>query len=455
MKISVDFGTVTGKIKPVHGVNNASRITNYGPLLDDFKKLQIPVSRLHDTGGTYGGTHYVDIPNIFPDFSADADCEDNYDFTLTDAYIKELIDNHIEVFYRLGVTIEHEPKKYNIYAPSDPCKWADICEHIVRHYNCGWANGYHWNIRFWEIWNEPDGLDPKVEPYGPPNWIGTAQDYYRLYSITANHLKKMHPDILVGGYSSCYILGANVNGVWTPGPTSFFTDFLAYISTPDTKAPLDFFTWHGYLGQQYLEKIETESKFVDETLNKYGFYDTLRIDAEWNCCICDIETTDRRTQQYINFRNEKGASHVAASLYEMQRLKVDMAMYYDTQLWCAYGALFHTPSLQPTKAYYAFLQFAELYRLGNHCMSTQEKNIYTCAAKDDYNMLAISNINKEDHDILVQFHNTSADKITIELLDKEHDLTETDCIPFTQELHISMPAYSFATLRIRKKTASP
>ena len=29
----------------------------------------------------------------------------------------------------------------------------------VRHYNRGWANGHEWGIRYWEIWNEPDGLD--------------------------------------------------------------------------------------------------------------------------------------------------------------------------------------------------------------------------------------------------------------------------------------------------------
>lgn len=447
MHIFADFGKPLGKIKPVHGVNNVARKTNYGPLLADFEKLKVPVVRLHDTGGTYGGTHYVDVPNIFPDFSADADDPKNYDFTLTDCYLKALHDAGIEIFYRLGVTIEHEPKKYNIFAPSDPEKWADICEHIVRHYNCGWADGYEWDIRFWEIWNEPDGIDPMVEPYGPPNWIGTAQDYYRLYGITANHLKKHHPDILVGGYSSCYILGTNIKGKWTVGPTEYFTDFLQYITAPDTKAPLDFFTWHGYLGKRCLGKIAEESSFVDRTLNEFGFHKTLRIDAEWNCCICDIETDDFRTQQYINFRNEKGASHVAASLYEMQRHRVDMAMYYDAQLWCAYGSLFRVPSLQPSKAYYAFQQFSELYELGTWCASTQAENIYTCAAKGEYCVLAVSNIDDREHTLTLQFANCSAEKIEAELLDREHDLQKAAILAFSERIKLTLPAYSFATLR--------
>ncbi len=448
MFIQVDFANEKGKIKPVHGVNNAARKSGYGPLLDDFVKLELPVCRLHDTCGKFGGAHYVDIPNIFPDFSADADAPDSYDFTLTDAYLQPLHEAGIEIFYRLGVSIEHEPKKYNIYAPSDPEKWADICEHIVRHYNCGWADGFQWNIRFWEIWNEPDGLDPKVEPYGPPMWIGTAEDYYRLYSITANHLKKLHPDILVGGYSSCYILGANVNGRWTPGPTGYFTGFLDYITAPDTKAPLDFFTWHGYLGRRYIAKVAEESSFVDRTLNEYGFTDTLRIDAEWNCCICDIETDDFRTQQQINFRTEKGASHVAAALYEMQRQRVDMAMYYEAQLWRPYGALFHVPSMQPSKAYFAFRQFSELYKLGTYCESTQAENIYTCAAKGEYMVLAISNTDEQECRLNLQFSNCKADRIEVELLDRDHDLQKVTTLAFSEKVNLTLPAYCFATLRL-------
>lgn len=447
MFIQVDFANEKGKIKPVHGVNNAARKTGYGELLPDFVNLNVPVCRLHDTCGKFGGAHYVDVPNIFPDFSADADDPKNYDFMLTDAYLKPLHEAGIEIFYRLGVSIEHEPKKYNIYAPTDPKKWADICEHIVRHYNCGWADGFEWNIRYWEIWNEPDGLDPQVEPNGPPMWIGTAKDYYRLYSITANHLKKHHPDILVGGYSSCYILGANVGGKWTPGPTEYFTNFLTYISAPRTKAPLDFFTWHGYLGKRYITKIGEEAGFVDRVLNEYGFKDTLRIDAEWNCCICDIETDDFRTQQQINFRTEKGASHVAAALYEMQRQKVDMAMYYEAQLWRAYGGLFHVPSLQPSKTYFAFRQFGELYKLGTYCESTQSENIYTCAAKGDYRMLAIANTDEHDCKLNLQFLNCQSEKIEVELLDQTHDLQKIITLAFSEKVNLTLPAYSFATLR--------
>ena len=448
-EIKVDFGNVLGKIKPLHGFNNAARKTGYGEVLPDFLKLAPSIVRLHDTEGTYGGSHYVDVPNIFPDFSADADDPSNYDFTLTDCYIKPLVENGIEIMYRLGVTIEHEPKKYNIYAPSDPYKWADICEHIVRHYNDGWADGYNWNIKYWEIWNEPDGIDPNVEPNGPPNWIGTAEEYYRLYSVTANHIKKHHPHVLVGGYSSCYILGANVNGKWTPGPYGYFTDFLKYISAPETKAPLDFFSWHGYLSRQYLEKIEIESSFVDKILNEYGFCDTLRFDTEWNCCICDKDTADYRTEYYINMRTNKGASHVAGSLYEMQRLKVDCAMFYDAQLWCEYGCLFNVPSLTPSKTYYAFKQFSEAFSLGNWCFSESKDKIYTLAAKGDYEMICVSNINDCEQMIDLEILNSVFSTARIYIVDETRNYESSGEIKLSDKTEISLPPYSFISIILK------
>lgn len=448
IEITADFGNVLGKIKPLHGFNNAARKTDYGEVLPDFMKLSPPFIRLHDTAGTYGGSHYVDVPNIFPDFSADASDPANYDFTLTDCYLKPLCEAGINIIYRLGVTIEHEPKKYNIYAPSDPYKWADICEHIVRHYNCGWADGYFWNIKFWEIWNEPDGIDPLVEPNGPPNWIGTAKQYYELYSVTANHIKRNHPEVLVGGYSSCYILGANVDGKWTPGPYQYFSDFLQYISAPETKAPLDFFSWHGYLSRQYLQKIEIESSFVDKILAEYGFSDALRFDTEWNCCICDKDTPDYRTEYYINMRTNKGASHVAGSLYEMQRLKVDAAMFYDAQLWCEYGCLFDVPSLKPSKTYYAFKQFDEMYRLGSWCYSESRDNIYSLAAGGDYRIVGISNINETEKQILLKLRGTDESKIRVLMLDEAHSLEPTKFSRSDGGIVITLAPYSFCSVII-------
>ncbi len=440
-EIFADFTKPVKEIRPLNGFNNAARQTDYGPVLPAFIALQPPVIRLHDTAYPYGGGHYVDVNNIFRDFSADPEDPAAYDFALTDAYIAPLAESGMEIMYRLGCAIEHAPKKYNVFPPADFEKWARVCEHIVRHYNDGWADGHRWNIKYWEIWNEPDGTDPHIEPFGPPNWQGTAAQYYKLYRITANRIKTLHPDVLVGGYSSCYILGKFADGRWQEGDAGFFTGFLRYISAPGTAAPLDFFTWHGYLGNQGIKKIDREFGFVNDTLNAFGFHKTKRIDAEWNCCVCDTDTTDFRTQYYLNMRNEKGAAHMAAALYEMQRCGVDAAMFYDAQLWKEYGPLFRVPSLEPTPAYRAFRLFSHLYDLGTEYECTQAGDIYSLAAGDGRRAcVALANVGKTEQTVTLSVRGARNRKLACSFKVIER-FTEGDA----DILLLRLPAYGFGT----------
>ena len=193
-EIVVNPGRELGRIKPMNCVNN-------GPVGNGFynKAARIPYARTHDTSYwlSYGGEHTVDISAIFPDFSKDENDPASYDFKVTDNYLKSLIDAGTEVFYRLGQRIEHTVKKYNVYPPEDFGKWARVCEHIIRHYNEGWADGFHWNIKYWAIWNEPD-LDAGNKGL-PLMWGGTEEQFYDLYKTTALHLKKCFPDLMIGG----------------------------------------------------------------------------------------------------------------------------------------------------------------------------------------------------------------------------------------------------------------
>ena len=64
-QLLVDFGTIVGKIKPLHG-GGQPNLSSTG--FHDFHILAeagIPYSRLHDVGGVFGGGKYVDIPNLF------------------------------------------------------------------------------------------------------------------------------------------------------------------------------------------------------------------------------------------------------------------------------------------------------------------------------------------------------------------------------------------------------
>jgi hypothetical protein len=90
-------------------------------------------------------------------------------------------------------------KAYNVYAPKDFAKWARICEHVIRHYNEGWAKGFRWGIEYWEIWNEPESNTM---------WRGSTREaFFEFYRTAALHLKAKFHGIKVGGYGSTGISG--------------------------------------------------------------------------------------------------------------------------------------------------------------------------------------------------------------------------------------------------------
>ena len=200
---SVDFTKVLGKVKPMHAVNNGpvykfaedQRITN----MDAWKAAGIPYARTHDASinYTYGGEHTVDVNNIFTDFDADPYDPASYDFAITDEYLRVIDFAGTKTYYRLGSKIEHWCKKYNTLPPKDFNKWAVICEHIIRHYTEGWADGFKYDIEYWEIWNEPD-LDAD-DSQNKRTWGGTRAEYFDLYEIASKHLKSCFPHLKIGG----------------------------------------------------------------------------------------------------------------------------------------------------------------------------------------------------------------------------------------------------------------
>lgn len=364
---NVDFSKKAGIIKPLHGVNESPIVFNGS--LPEFIEAGIPYVRLHDVGGRYGGSCFVDIPNVFPDFNADPEDPNSYDFAFTDAYIATLVNSGVKVFYRLGVTIEnyHKIKAYRIHPPADNLKWAKICEGIIRHYNEGWAKGFKYGIEYWEIWNEPEN---------PPMWTGTKEQFFELYRVAANYLKKRFPEIKVGGYASCgfyAITGENTSSFYKSF-VQYFNDFLKYISAPGTRAPLDFFSWHLYFANP--DTIAKHAEYVRSKLDENGFANVESIFNEWNDNTRIDESDLRRT--YL------GASNVGAAFCIMQDAPIDKAMYYNARPGGVYCGLYEPPN-KLAKSYFVFKAFNELKKLGNAalCESSRDRGIYVCAAISD------------------------------------------------------------------------
>ena len=179
-EIVVDCRAEHGPVKPMNAVNNGPSVkTPAGDQkrgnFDDYTAARIPFARTHDSNlcTDYGAPHTVDISAVFPDFDADETDPASYDFVCTDRYLDSIRRAGTEVFFRLGQSIEHGPKKYGALPPVDFAKWARIAEHVIRHYNEGWGWGAddiiatastawsnQFSIAYWELgtsltWTRP------------------------------------------------------------------------------------------------------------------------------------------------------------------------------------------------------------------------------------------------------------------------------------------------------------
>lgn len=349
--IYLDCNKIIGKIKPLHGVNNGP--VSYHFWIDTsryYREIGVPYIRLHDTD--LPSQRMVDVRHIFKDFNADENDPANYDFSFTDVLIGKIKACGAQTIYRLGASIEHTEKKYFVFPPEDFVKYAKICMNIIRHYNSGWADGFRYDLKYFEIWNEPD-LFEKM-------WNGgTPEQYYAFYEILAKRIKSEYPDAQVGGYAGCNAYC-----------DTYFDGFFSHIKKTD--APIDFFSYHIYADD--LRDFVRLNEHVNQKLNAHGFSDLPVILDEWNLFTGEFWESIRgegfeynRQFLFERIKNEVGAAFCAASLSLFQNLRIDAAAYYDGQpkmFWCGLFDLYGVP----LKPYYPFVYFGELYRKSSECL---------------------------------------------------------------------------------------
>lgn len=373
--INIDFVKITGPIKPMHSVNNGPVVTKTDQSRGNEKywaEAGIPYVRNHDASfsSEYGGPHIVDVHVIFPDFDADVNDPDSYDFLLTDIYTESILKYGSRVFYRLGSRIEHEPRKYGTLPPKDYVKWAEICEHIILHYNEGWANGYRCNIEYWEIWNEPD-LDAE-NANNKRNWGGTDAEFYRFYRTAALYLKKKFPNLKIGGPA----LAFNYWG-WLDG--------FMQVMTSGERVPIDFFSWHKYAHE--VHELTDMAVNIRKKLDAYGYRETKSILNEWNYI---SDWSSGFIDSIRTIISMKGAAFQAACMLASQQCdSIDMLMYYDARP-SIFNGLFDYYTQQPLKGYYSIKMFNMLYRLGNSCYAvSDDPEIFVSAASGENGASAV------------------------------------------------------------------
>ena len=436
MQFRFNFDNSVGKIRAMHAVGQPPMLGVSDMLFHYLTEASIPYARLHDVGGVYGGNRFVDIHNVFRDFHADETDPASYDFTFTDILISSLMKANCPPIFRLGETIEnnHDIKAYRIFPPKDNAKWARICEHIIRHYNEGWANGYEYGIRYWEIWNEPDNGRDDTENQ---MWHGTKEEFYAMYEVAAKHLKSVFGDkIKVGGYATCgfrHILSdpekfgirhpKNPDPCFSSGRSKNFLDWIEgfFEHIKKTNAPIDFFSWHSYLGT---EDTVAAAKYCEKVLEKHGYAHLETQMNEWNNCVIDCEPYSAAVAEGRRlFGTSEAAARAAAMMCAMQiHSKTDILCYYDARVGASvYGGMFQPISLEPTPLYYSFAAFGELYRLGTQaeCTYEQKDGVYALAAMGEGKKAVLfANSSAED----VQVEANLAPSMTAYAIDEEKKL---------------------------------
>ncbi len=424
--LSFDVNEKLGKFKILNATNGGPwhqrhKTDQYRSNFADYKAARIPYSRNHDSnccGQVYGGPFVHDVSVIFPNFDADENNPESYDFACTDEDILRTLDAGTETFFRLGQTIEHQIKKHDTRPPKDFAKWSRICEHIIRHYNEGWANGFTLNIKYWEIWNEADMMPDEVEDKYKLTWGGTKAQFFDFFATAAKHLKTCFPNLKIGGPALC-------------GNECWANDFLIYMKERDIS--LDFFSWHIYCVEpkQVIEKAER----IRTLLDKHGYTNTESILNEWNYII-DWEANYVNSLKAIH--GVKGATFAAAVMCEAQKSSIDMLMYYDTRASIICGA-FDFYTCEKLKGYYAFYWYGMFYDMVAEIRPQKTiDDIYTiCGITKDEKTLTLIDYytDKKDEkakEISIDFARKG--KYKVYLVDETRNgelITTTDTLTFT------------------------
>jgi hypothetical protein len=258
--VSVDAAAVVGRIRSLQGAHWDPGSAS-GALSKNYVSMGVDMIRTHDAGGINGsGAGDIDGPGrsrIFPSWNADPEDPASYNFGPTDTLLKNITDTKAEVYFRVG--------RSNISGgntvPPDFDKYGEVVKHVVMHYNQGWANGFKYGIRYFEIWNEPDFV---------PFWTGTGEQYHELYGKIARGIKAADPNALIGGPAN-----STFNDMMkTRG------SLMQYIK--DNQLPLDFYSFHKYTNKSNdpYDFARMAQSFREE-LDKYGFTKAEIVNSEF------------------------------------------------------------------------------------------------------------------------------------------------------------------------------
>lgn len=413
ISVKIYTDSTIGRIKKLNGGNLAPPIsseeTGYN-IRKEFQSLNMPLTRLHDAPQDNPGCRLVDIHQIFANWHADEHDPRNYYFIQTDDYLRNCIEGGTNVYYRLGESIEHGVKKYFVAPPANIAKWIDIASNIIRHYTEGWADGFHFPIVYWEIWNEPEGKS---------TWGGTLDEFNAFYVATATELKKRFPHLKFGGPA---------HGGYHRTSTTVFINYCA-----KHHAPLDFYSYHQYIHEPF-DWIQKTPVIVRRELDAAGYLDTEIHLNEWHY----VPSNDTWRQMRItgeefwgikvnideDMKGLDSAAFLCAVMSGWQDAPIDMGCYFTCTGFQNWG-MFRSRTNTRTKSYYGMLAFGNIVRYPVRLKVEKNSNEITVLAGTDESgnsALLISMFKTGDADLAIEF----SEKVMVEdvtMLDDQHDFS--------------------------------
>lgn len=387
--LSADFSKETGPVnRALHSSGFAPRVTSQGATLKEIKELNFDYTRTHDLALISAGQRIVDTQYIFPLMHLDPKDPRNYYFDATDYQLKLIRDAGNRIFYRLGASIEHSGPKvhFNTLIPDDFDKMAEVFAGTVRHYVNGWADGHKWDIKYWGIWNEPDGVnnmwclpdgDGKVNTKDFARRDAKRRKLFCEFFVKClKRLKSEFPELKIGGPAFC-----------TPKPRNevWFKDLLAACKAAGV-AP-DFLSWHyyGYKPHEIMDHAEKMRKLCDS----YGFKDCELIINEWHYLgpygWNGLRNNDPRTLERVwsgpGSHNGIDSSCFSLSVFaQLQTSKYDQAYFYGCRHTGAWGYM--DAHKRKYKIWHALKLYGTIMKECDRlCASTREGTVTTLATK--------------------------------------------------------------------------
>ncbi len=426
-EINIDYANKTGVIKDIFGGNKGGENIAAAPYLHEIGIKDIRIHDYHEEAGDY--YFYSDFWNKNPDGSvSDINVDFNpsnprhYHWENSDNVITNIINNDLSVYFRLGTSypnsqyiLQPQNPPANILGANDFSKFAGLCEATVNHYNKGWDNGFNYNIKYWEIWNEPGGLF----------WEnGTPIEFFKMYEQVSTAIKSSNPNVKVGAPGAVYTTTLGIQ-------TQYREGFISYCKKEDLD--LDFYSWHVYgLSNPYgLQKISLEIRNI---LDENGFTEAQSHITEINDALGD------GLEPLINSAN--GAAYYLSLMLTAQESEIDKFLLYPAN--CLITENLYADDFMLTKSAYAMKAFAtmsndapvKIESIGNEVLEDKDDaslNFMVLATKNlDNNKvyILVSNFASENKNYKINISNlpwidTSKTSVTQNIITQTEDFKES------------------------------